>query len=306
MVSLYNILQNWGEMKETQPAESRRPDNPLKYIVAERKATARRLGLENSPSRWRSGHDGWFFGTKCIERKSSVTQRMKLQEIRNWPIKISTLRPDRQLIAYQTLLKTARLDQVAAYYSLHCEQLEKVRYYIAYELIMHRENDRHFRQVFPVFFSRQDDLAKSSKLKKATHAVQVADKHYRLRAANRAYARGLEALIEKCEVRLQKSEGFTPADWRSYSERPRWADGRKGWTGLRPEEVDLQFVDTAKGEEVGFKELKGERLRAALEARYARLFPRAADRRLATQASEDRGDGKVIRPHGTEEAKVMF
>lgn len=305
-MSLFNILQNWAEMKETQPAESRRPDNPLKYIVAERIATARRLGLGNSPSRWRSGHDGWFFGKKYIEGNSLVTQRMKMQEIRDWPIKISTLRPDVQLIAYQTLLKTARLDQVAAYYRLHCEQLEKVRYYIAYALTMHRENDKHFRQVFPVFFSRQDDLATSSKLKKATNAVQVADKHYRLRATNRAYARGLETLIEKCEVRLRKSGGFTPADWRSYSERPRWADGRKGWTGLRPEEVDLHFVDAAKGEEVGFEELRGERLRAKLKARYARLFPRAADRRLATHASEDGRDGEVVRAHGTEEAKEMF
>ncbi len=231
---------------------------------------------------------------------------MRLVEIRNWPIKISTLRPEGQIMAYRNLLKSARLDQVASYYRLHCEQLDKVRCNISYDLTIHRENDKHSRQVFPVLFSRQDDIARSSKLKKAAHAVQVADKQYRSRAGNRAYARGLEMLIEECEVQLQKNKSFTPADWRPYSERPRWSDGRRGWTGLRPDQVDVYTVDVAKAEEIGLSQSKGERLRAVLRARYARSFPQAADKRLATCTFEVRGDGEIVRADGREQAKATL
>lgn len=275
-------------MKETQQGRTRETEDLVKSIIAEMRATRRRLGLENSPSRWQGGHHGWFLGKRYLERKSLKTQKMRLIELPNWPIKISTLRPEGQLIAYQTLLKTARLDQVAAYYRFHCEQLEKVRCYIARELTMHIENQKQFRHAFPFFFSRQEDIAKSSKMKKAAQAMQGAEKQYRLRAGNRAYARGLELLIENCEVRLQNNEDFTPADWRSYAGRPRWADGRRGWTGLRPEEVEVRTVENAKGEEIG--ETKQKKLQAVLRARYARSFPRAADRRLANYASEDKGD----------------
>ncbi|KAL9068515.1 MAG: hypothetical protein Q9161_006164 [Pseudevernia consocians] len=189
-------------------------------------------------------------------------------EIRNWPIKLSALRPEKQIIASQTLLKTARLDQVASYYRLLCEQLDEVRCYIAHELTIHRENDKRLRQVIPIFFSRQDDVAKSSKVKKAAHAVQTADKKYRLRAGYRAFARGLEMLIEKCEVRLQKRK-------------------------IGPEEVDVHTIDTAKAEEIGSRKLR---------AQYARSFPRGADRRLATYALEDPEAGEIVRAEGTDRA----
>ena len=205
------------------------PEEILKNVLAKRGAIARqlaglarRLGLKNSPSRWQGGQDGWFFATRYIEWKDSETQRLRMTEIRKWPTKISTLPPERQIIAYQSLLKTARLDQVAAYYRLHCEQLDNVRCCVVHQLILHRQNDEHFRQVFPVLFSRQADIAESFKLKRAAYAAQVAAIEYGQRARYRAYARGLELLIETCEVRLQRTEHFAPADWRSYNERPRY------------------------------------------------------------------------------------
>lgn len=228
------------------------------FIEAVARATALRLGLDNSPVLWQSGRDGWSLGQTYIMLKDSKTQRTRMAEIRNWPVKISTLGPEGQIIAYQTLLKTARLEQVAAYYRLHCEQLDIVRCHIARDLIVHRENDKHFRQVFPFLFSRQDEIKNSSKVKKAANAVFVADAHYRLRARKRASARGLEMLIERCEARLQKSENFAPAVWRSYGERPRWVDGRRGWTGLRPKEVVVRAIDTAKGKESGSEEKRRE------------------------------------------------
>ena len=234
---------------------------------------------------------------------------MRVVEIRNWLIKISTLRPEGQIIVYQDLLKTATLDQIASYYKLHCEQLDKTRCYIAHELTIHRENDKHSRQVYPVLFSREEDIVRSSKLKKAAHAVQVADRQYRLRAGIRAYARGLEMLIEKCEVRLQKSKSFKPIAWRPYSERPRWSDGRRGWTGLRSEDVEVRTVDIAQVEEIGSRDVRREKLQAVLRARYARSFPQAADKRLAACAHEVREDGEIVRAHapdGGEQAKATL
>lgn len=274
----------------------------FKTIIVQANAVELELGI--SPSQWQNGHAGWFLGKQYVKLGELGTLKMKMVEIRNWPVKISTLRPEAQFLAYQSLLKTASLGQMAAYYRLHCEQLDEARCCVAHELTVHRENDKQFRQVFPTFFSHQDDIASSSKLKKAAHAVQVADKHYRLRAAYRAHARGLELLIEKCEDRLQTSENFTPVDWRSYSERPRWADGRRGWTGLRPSEVDLRTVDTVKEEEITSRKTWRDSVDAVLRARYARFFPRVADRRLATYALEDRRDGEVVRAGGIEHAKV--
>lgn len=293
-------------MEETKQGRAQETEDLIKTIIAERRAIKRRLGPEDSPSRWQGGHHGWFLGKKYIERTSLKTQRMRLIELPSWPIKISALRPEGQLIAYQSLLRTARLDQVAAYYRLHCEQLDNVRCSVAHQLTMHRESDKQFRQAFPFLASRQDDVAKSSKMKKAAHAVNIADKQYRLRAGNRAYARGLELLIENCEVRLQNSEHFTPADWRPYDGRPRWADGKRGWTGLRPEEVDVCTVDNAKGEAIDSRKTRCEKSQAVLRTRYARSFPRAADRRLANHASEDKGGGKIVAAGGTGTVKAVF
>ncbi|KAF6240769.1 hypothetical protein HO173_001442 [Letharia columbiana] len=308
-VSADPSTQQWMEVLEKgkPPRErSRKLGKPLEIMIAGAIATARELGLENSPSRWQSGHHGWFFGKKYIEGKSFQTQRMKMVEVRNWPVKISTLPSEGQISVYLTLLKTARVDQVAAYYRLHCEQIDKVRCCIARELIEHRENDKQYRQIFPVLFARHGHIAKLSKLKKAAHAVQVANKQYRLRAGTRAYARGLEMLIEKCEARLQRIENFRAADWRSYGKRPRWADGRRGWTGLRPEEVDVRTVDTTKDEEVCSRDMRTEKLQGVLRARYARSFPQAADRKLATSAIEDRRDREIVWAERIEKAKAIL
>ena len=71
------------------------------------------------------------------------------------------------------------------------------------------------------------------------------------------------------------------ADWRSGGER------RRGWTGLRPEEVDVRTVNTIKGEEISSEEIRIEKVEAVLRVRYARSFPRVADRSLAIHAIEN-------------------
>ena len=60
-----------------------------------------------------------------------------------------------------------------------------------------------------VFYSHQDDGATSFKPRKVVHVTQVANKHYMLRAAHQAQAKGLEVLIVKCRDQLQTSADFT-------------------------------------------------------------------------------------------------
>ena len=138
-----------------------------------------------------------------------------------------------------------------------------------------------------------------TELKKKPH------KNFHARESQRAFARGLEMLIEKCEVRLQKNKDFKPADWRSYKERPRWADGKRGWTGLKPDGIENRHVKAAKGDGHGLTETRSAKLQAGLMARYAKIFPRAADRRLATSASEHR-EGEGVRAARHKLAKVML
>ena len=259
-------------------------------LEAEALATQYKLGLENSPLRWQGGHDGWCWGKKYIKAQNSKAQQMRLVGVNNWPTKISTLPPQAQLMAYEKLSKTSRPDQDAAYYKLHCQQLNNVRCRIAYQLSIHKEENQQSQQMFRSFIVRKDRIPWTEP-KKTTHEKST-HKNFHARESQRAFARGLEVLIEKCEVRLQKNKDFIPADWRSYKERPRWADGKRGWTGLKPEEIENRNVKAAKGDGHGLRETRSAKLQAGLRARYARIFLRAADRRLATSAFKHReGEG---------------
>ena len=224
---------------------------------------------------------------------------MRLVGVNNWPTKISTLPPQAQLMAYEKLSKTSTPYQVAAYYTLHCQQLNNVRCMIAYQLSIHKKNNQQFQPMFQSLIVRQDRSIRWTELKKAT------PKQFHSRESQRAFARGLEALIEKCEVRLQKNKDFTPADWRSYKERPRWAASKRGWTGLKPEEIENHNVKAAKSDGHGPTETRSGTLQAGLRAQYARIFPRAADRRLATSASEHR-EGEGVRAARHKLAKVIL
>ncbi len=126
----------------------------------------------------------------------------------------------------------------------------------------------------------------------ATQGARLSDAEQRLAkssrklARSRAFARGLEQLIEACEalLRAEKEEGeeaFTAVDWRAFTSRKRWRDGERGWTGLREDDVHSDVVGVC-GREVGLKtKVRGEGAaeKAGLRARFARCFPRAVDRR---------------------------
>ena len=273
-------------------------------LQAEALATQHKLGLENSPLRWQGGHDGWCWGKKYIKAQNSKAWPMRLVGVNNWPTRISTLPPQAQLMAYEKLSKTSRPDQDAAYYKLHCQQLNNVRCRIAYQLSIHEKENQQSQQMLRSFIVRKDRAIPCTESKETAHKKST-HKNFHARESQRAFARGLEVLIEKCEVRLQKNKDFTLADWRSYKERPRWIDGKKGWTGLKPEEIENRNVKAARSDGYGLMEIRSEKLQAGLMARYARMFPRAVDRRLAKYVFEHR-EGEGVRAARHKLAKVIL
>ena len=74
---------------------------------------------------------------------------------------------------------------------------------------------------------------------------------------------------------------------------------------MRREEIDNCSVDTTRGKEISSAEMSRGKSEAGLRARYARSFPRAADRRLASYRFEDGGDEEVGQADGTEQDKVI-
>ena len=68
------------EEEEPEQGRSRRLEETLKFIRAQAGATARRSGLENCPSRWQSGHDGWFLG-KMYMLPASFASAYRISDI---------------------------------------------------------------------------------------------------------------------------------------------------------------------------------------------------------------------------------
>ena len=111
---------------------------------------------------------------------------------------------------------------------------------------------------------------------------------YKALMVTRAYAHGLEALVEGCEAllrRQQQSEEFTAIDWRPFTSRTRWRDGRRGWTGLSEEEVRTDVVEV-RSRDVRSKTVPIHVTKAVFRAQFARFFPRAADKRICAKDGE--------------------
>lgn len=78
-------------------------------------------------------------------------------------------------------------------------------------------------------------------------------------------------------------------DWRPFTSRKRWQDGKRGWTGLSEEEVRGDDIK-ARGENVRSDKISWAVVKKVMRAKFAREFPRGADRRICA-ASTARGRG---------------
>lgn len=121
-----------------------------------------------------------------------------------------------------------------------------------------------------------------------TDAEYRLHKRFKARAEDRAFARGLEQLIEECETLLRRTgEKFTAIDWRPFKSRKRWQDGERGWTGLREEDVRGDIVEV-RGRDVNSQMVSSGDAKAVCRAQFARDFPRGVDQRLHAGEGEKR------------------
>lgn len=281
------ILQQIEEIEQDIPP-TRRMKAKVLCPVIQANQEAIRLGLENAPSRWCGGRDGWILWTRYDPCSMLARRKVEGEQL---PVQISALRIDEQCIAYRRLHQVATPAQLAKYYRLHCAQLDEMRYLLVFDRLMHFKDRRQIEHARPVRFCRWDHRASEGP---TSRRVLLSDVEVRLRGSykalmvTRAYTHGLEALVEGCEAllrRQQQSEEFTAIDWRPFTSRKRWRDGKRGWTGLSEEEVRTDVVEV-RGRDVRSKTVPVDVAKAVFRAQFARFFPRAADKRICAADGE--------------------
>ncbi len=205
------------------------------------------------------------------------------------PVKISTLNPSEQCIAYRHLLKTATPAQIVEYYKLFRDLLDGARCIVAERKVTYSKEQELIQQAFLPSLCRELGISGATQGARLSDAEHRLAKSSRKLARSRAFARDLEQLIEACEALLRAEkkeeeegeEAFTAVDWRAFASRKRWRDGERGWTGLRENDVRGDVVGVCGREAGSETKVRGEEAaeKAGLRARFARCFPRAVDRR---------------------------
>lgn len=95
---------------------------------------AKYLGLQNAPSRWQGGNDGWILWTRykpiptyCHLPWTDIKKVSK----EHLPVTIRTLPFHDQYTAYRQLHNTANPALLVGYYTLHIAQPDLARCYVA-------------------------------------------------------------------------------------------------------------------------------------------------------------------------------
>ncbi|CAF9942799.1 MAG: hypothetical protein ALECFALPRED_010073 [Alectoria fallacina] len=198
------FLQQIEEIEQDIPPDRRIKAKVLCPVI-QANQEAKRLGLENAPSRWCGGRDGWILWTRYGPFSMLARRKVEKDQL---PVRISTLRMDEQCIAYRRLHQVATPTQLAKYYRLHCAQLDEMRM------------PPCFRPAQPFQGPEADGACASGKVlplgsscfKGADAACAVVGRGDRIEGElatrrswwTRAYAHGLETLVEGCEALLRR------------------------------------------------------------------------------------------------------
>lgn len=238
------------------------------------------LGVKNSPTLWHGKGKVWINWPRYNLTRTSKTSAIEKIVKRDRYDTVCNMCTSKQNRAYQKLLNLASPSQVPHYYKLHCQRLDEVRVDAAswaqecrdWTMNAHRRllsNDAHVRN------SSEGVLASDTGT-----VVDRLKQIYRQKGDDRRYTSEIEDLIQACEKRLQADPNFVPVDWRPFTARKRWEDGKSGWIGLKEEDiVGGEIVTDAEllGEESD--EESDEEEDAGLRAQYARSFTKSCDRR---------------------------
>ncbi|MCJ1460478.1 hypothetical protein MMC28_010860 [Mycoblastus sanguinarius] len=172
--------------------------------------------------------------TSCKRRRDEVIGVETVEE----SIKIDTLRSYDQDRIYHAAIQKAPLSKVAEYYRLNLDRLRSVRANISAQKREFKAAKELERVATTGGFWERDARQQDEEYEVASKADRRAGRASHSKMTSMSDERGVIGLLEKCEEMLKMDDSCKLESWwRASSNRKRWADGTRGWLGLRPESV---------------------------------------------------------------------
>ena len=198
------------------------------------------LSYLNSPYGRESDPDGYVTQQQhsLHEIRDGKDKQTYLSDVRHRLVKIESLPQVEQNRIYELLLYKATIEEVKEQYELHCRRLEEVRNNAPQivegqkmrEMLEDRAPDEYRNTGSqPEEESSQEAAGRTPKAHNEAHYWEDEG------LCKRTALKGLIRLLERCEAILKRAnQDFIPNAWRSshLMLTKRWADGKRGWTGL--------------------------------------------------------------------------
>lgn len=190
-------------------------------------------GKERDPEGYVTRHEYRF-----REMRISKYESRYVPVVSHRLVEIETLPDIEQNCVYENALYQATVPEVREQYKLHIKRLENIRNNILKFQDISRRDQRLGNIDYDAWccFSSQLNLCHLVAIaQRAQQVYQEAQVWFDERICGRTAENGVIRLLERCEKILKKADqDFVPKTWRSSSQgfKKRWADGRKGWTGL--------------------------------------------------------------------------
>lgn len=205
-------------------------------------------------------------------------------------ISISNLPPEEQNAAYNHIFAKVlptnafanglmRVPDVCAgvveHYGLHLSRLRFTRITIRHLALQHRTSAKlSYNSTMPPW--RSAALRDKEKGVANAHLI-AASSAFNKRAAQERDERGAIHLLDRCEQILKHDPGSRPADRRpatTETETTRWREGRRGWMGLQPDDVDWRIVGAGRNGDGGESGTAGK-AKAALKKAFTKAANKA-------------------------------
>ena len=172
------------------------------------------------------------------EIRDGKDKQTYLFNVRHRLVKIESLPQVEQNRIYELLLYKATMKEVKEQYKLHCRRLEMVRNSAPQsvegqkmrEMLEDRDPDGDRNVGSPPVRESSEEAA--GRTHKAHNEAHYWDDEG---LCKRTALKGLIRLLERCEAILKRADqDFVPNPWRSSHPvlKKRWADSKRGWTGL--------------------------------------------------------------------------
>lgn len=163
-------------------------------------------------------------------------------------VEIESLDPSDQNIHYENALsRAASLDEVRSHYETHLCRLEHMREGIAIREKASRGMRRLASRRYDAWCKLHRKEPKQTMMirDKAEVASLAARRTFEVRLKDWVAEGGIMRLLLRCEEILEKANHFfVPVVW-MRKRRSRWADARRGWTGLAVDEMDERTAEAA-------------------------------------------------------------